>query len=719
MIERGPGGRCATALVTTFALLSQALVAPPLFAQDEDAPASLEDLIPDAALDDPEAWAAGGADIDVPAPEETPFELDAASPMEDMPLVTIESPENLALEEVEPIDADEEIEFVTFDDVITPIPVGSEEVVSSELVLVFPSELTLFPQRDEFLDRFKMLSQIENLDSGDNNAQLNAQARADEELLQRMLRVYGYFDAQVIRSVGDIDPTVAADVGRPAVRFDILPGARYTVGAVDLGDLRQAGADYDLLRGAYEVFPGEDLSLDAIEQEQFDLDTLLGETGYPFAEIADPSLLVDHARQEGDVTLPVKPNGKYVFGQIVSSDPDFLSGKHLQDIARFDPGDIYQRSEQMDLRRAILATGLVGSITMTPVEVAAPTADAPGTVDMEVNMTQAPLRTLAGNIGFGTEEGIRIAGSWEHRNLFPPEGMLRVRGIIGTQEQLAGVTFRKNNFKGRDRILTIDAFASTLDYDLYDARTLSLIANYERVSNLLFQKPFSYGIGLELVATEQSEIKVKGEKSEFQRYLIAALPGFIQVDTSDDLLDPTEGFRVRTYLSPEISRLDATNSTYLKAQVDASTYRRVSERIVVAGRGRIGTIVGAETFEIAPSRRFYAGGGGSVRGYGYQTISPRNGVGEPNGGRSLLEVSAEARIQTKFFDGAISVVPFVDAGSVTRSSMPGLDDIRVGAGVGVRYATGFGPLRLDVAVPLNPGPNDSFVAVYVALGQAF
>ncbi|HWK42562.1 MAG TPA: BamA/TamA family outer membrane protein, partial [Croceibacterium sp.] len=113
------------------------------------------------------------------------------------------------------------------------------------------------------------------------------------------------------------------------------------------------------------------------------------------------------------------------------------------------------------------------------------------------------------------------------------------------------------------------------------------------------------------------------------------------------------------------------------------------------------------------------GGGGSVRGYAYRGIGPRNNSGDPTGGRSLTEFSLEARIRTGMFGGALGIVPFIDAGTVGDDATPGFDEIKFGAGVGVRYYTGFGPLRLDVAMPLNPGPGDPKVGVYVALGQSF
>src|SRR5690606_6120983 len=120
------------------------------------------------------------------------------------------------------------------------------------------------------------------------------------------------------------------------------------------------------------------------------------------------------------------------------------------------------------------------------------------------------LRTVIGQLGYGTGEGFKAEGSWEHRNLFPPEGALKVRGIAGTRQQLAGVTFRRNNFHGRDKVLTLDAFASTIDYDAYDARTVSLVGSLERLSTLLYQKKFSWSVGLEVTATGERQRRADG-----------------------------------------------------------------------------------------------------------------------------------------------------------------------------------------------------------------
>lgn len=696
-------------------------------AEAQEPPRSLDDLIPDSAVEDPESWASRGAED----PEEV-----VSEPADDPSVTADDALEDGASQgldqpflpgpfsEPEPLQPDPEVTALTAIDApdLVELPDLGEQTISDELVLAFPLDETLFPERGEFVARFTALSNIEALESDDDTLpQLAARARADEELLLETLRTYGYYEAEIVRQLsgGRRNGDAAAAATQPQVRYDIIPGQRYAFGAIDLGLLgTMPNPDGRALRDIFGIAEGDPLYADRIVDRRRALDRSLGETGYPFAKVSEPELLIDHARKQGDLTMSVDPGGKYVFADVVSNKPEFLSGKHLSRIARFEPGDTFKRSLEVDLRRAIQSTGLVSSVSIAPREVSPPTEDRPGEVVLDVALEEAPLRTIAGAIGYGTEEGARLEASWEHRNLFPPEGALRLRGVLGTREQLASVTFRRNNFLARDQVLTIDTYASDLETEAIEARTIALRGTFERVSNLLFQKPLSWALGAEALWSDERNATFVTSVAPRQEYLIGGLFARATIDGSDDLLDPTEGFRVTGTVAPDVSRSAGVTSFYLRTGVDARYYQSLGST-VIAGRANFMTITGADTFEIAPSRRLYAGGGASVRGYAFQAIGPRDANGEPIGGRSLVEFSLEARIETGLLDNAVEVVPFVDAGSVSTSSTPDFNVIRVGAGIGLRYKTSFGPIRVDVGVPLNPDEFDNPVAVYVSLGQAF
>ncbi len=557
---------------------------------------------------------------------------------------------------------------------------------------------TTFRQR---FDELSVLHQGE--DKAANLAQINRRIAEDRELLDRLLRAKGYYAARVRGNVAA--PALGSD--RLAVTFIITPGTRYLLSSVDVTGLAETGEREAKLRAAFPPKVGDPVDADAIIAGQGQLETALAENGFPFAKVDEPEVRIDHEERKGDLDLIVAPGGYRRFGAIRMNDERLFDAHHVQEIARFDPDDTYMASDVEDLRRAIVATGLVSSVSLTPRD-----AGDGDHVDLDVDVRPAPLRTIAGELGYGTGEGYRAEVSWQHRNLFPPEGAVTVRGVVGTQEQTASFTYRRNNFHRRDNVLTGLLSVSNIRRDAYDARTITLAGALERQTNILFQKNWVWRVGAELIASDEADAFSGGARRTF---LIGAVPLSLTYDGSDDLLNPTKGFRLGGRISPELSFQNKTFG-YTKVQLDGSAYQPVGERVVVAARARFGTILGSTVDQIAPSRRFYAGGGASVRGYGYQAIGPRYGEDDdPVGGKSLAEFSLEGRIRF----GNFGVVPFVDAGNISTSFLPRFRDLRVGAGMGVRYYSNFGPIRVDVGTPLNPQAGDPKIAVYVSLGQAF
>jgi translocation and assembly module TamA len=353
-------------------------------------------------------------------------------------------------------------------------------------------------------------------------------------------------------------------------------------------------------------------------------------------------------------------------------------------------------------------------VSVEPVRTGQINPDGTEAVDLLVRQTKGPARTLAGNAGYSTGQGIRAEATWTHRNLFPPEGALIASVIAGTQEQGASATFRRANAGKRDRTFNVIASANHSNYDAYTAFTGTLGVRWSYDSTPIWQKTLTYYYGGELVGTNESVYDFARGQNVRRTYGIVALPTQVLFDRSDSLLNPAKGYRLRVNISPETS-VQGSVSPYVRAQIEGTVYYPVSTSLVIAGRAKAASIQGIARDDLAPSRRLYGGGGGSVRGYGYQRLGPFDPNGDPIGGRSLNEFALEARYRF----GDFGIVPFVDAGNSYSSTTPNLSSLKMGAGIGGRFYTNFGPLRFDVATPLNPRKGDGKVALYISIGQAF
>jgi translocation and assembly module TamA len=630
-----------------------------------------------------------------PAPAQIgPGELDPSAPLDPMPDLGVDWPDLNAQDQAtvpQPGQADAQ----------------SDQGAGERKYVMVIEGLGDVGGREDLLKAFRLQSALQ-ADRKDpaNAAQIDRRSRADADLLEELLRSQGYYDA-------DVEPRTepAGDVLR--VVLEASPGQQYRFASVELPGLDTAGPESAGLRTAFGINAGDPVIAQDVISGGLALKTALGEQGFAEAKIGEQQVEVDHQTHLATLVLPVDPGPIGRFGSIrVSGKPPF-SAHHIWTIARFKRGDRFERSKVDDLRRALIATGLISAVEVRPTPV-----DGGRTIDLVVRLEPAPSHTIAGELGYGTGEGARIEASWTARNFFNPEGALTVRGIAGTSEQLAAVQLRRSNFLQRDQVLNLQASASHQKFDAYEAKTIQLAGNIERQSNFIWQKKWTWTAGGEVLGTiERGVFDLSGLK-DTRKFLIAALPLSLGYDGSDSLLDPTRGFRLNGRISPEISARGGS-FTYARIQFDASAYRPLSDRIVAAGRIRVGSIVGSGAFEIAPSRRFYSGGGGSVRGYGYQQLGPKDIDGDPIGGRGLAEFALETRIRLKQFGGNFGIVPFFDGGSLTTEALPDFKDWRFAAGLGARYYSSFGPIRIDVGIPLNRQKGDGPFAVTVSLGQAF
>jgi translocation and assembly module TamA len=574
--------------------------------------------------------------------------------------------------------------------------------------------------------RFRDLSALEDADNeATNGAQISARAKEDELLAVRLLRSEGYYDATALSSIEQLPD----QPGQMRVVVSVVPGPRYLFGNITITGPRTEPPD--LARDALKLKTQDPIVAANVEAAEANVRLKLPQQGYPFAEVGLRDILLDPETRHGDYTLPVEPGHRSRFAGFTTEGDLAFGAKHVGVLSRFKRGDLYDSRKVDDLREAMIATNLFTTVSAEPVATGEKAEDGTEYVNILVRQDAGPSRSLAGTAGFSTGEGFRAEATWEHRNIFPPEGSLRLNAVLGTLEQAVRVGLRRNNWKKRDRSIFLQAEAGRRDLPAFKGYTARLQLQAARESTPIWQKVWTYAVGAELIATNEAQTGFP-RLSIKDAFFLAGISGQVGYDRSNSLLDPTKGFRLKAFVNPETSLRDPAQP-YIRNILEGSVYYPAGESLVIAGRARVGSIYGAELGELAPSRRLYAGGGGSVRGFGFQELGPHVDVPNPKfdptdpkekdpptisvptGGRSLVEFALEGRYRF----GNYGVVGFVDAGQVYESQTPRLNDMRFGVGVGGRLYTNFGPMRADIAMPIGRRKGESRFAVYVSIGQAF
>ncbi len=566
--------------------------------------------------------------------------------------------------------------------------------------------LTEVPLRDQF-DALSALREGDG--TAANEAMLSARLTEDSKLLERLLHSEGWYDAQIQTR---IDRSPAADGQPVSAVLSVAPGERYTIGTIAV--TADATVPSGMIEKNLALEVGEPIVAQRIQGAEANVAIVLPQEGYPFAEVGQRDVLLDPDTHRGDYTLPVTLGPRARFGGFRTAGDLAFDVEHVAVLARFERGELYDSRDVDDLRQALVATGLFSTVAVEPQRTGQPAPEGTEYVTMLVTQDAGPPRTLAASAGFGTGQGFRIEGSWTHRNLFPPEGALDASAVLGTKEQGATVAFRRANAGKRDRTFQVGLQALRSRYDAFDALTGRLYTRLSYDSTPIWRKTLTWAIGAEILGTVEEDYDFALGARGKRKFLIGGVSGQVGFDRTDSLLDPTRGFRASILAQPEGALSDGFRP-YFRSQLDASGYYPFGDSLVVAGRARIGSTLGIDRFELAPSRRFYAGGGGSVRGYGYQQLGPRDPDNAPLGGLSLTEAAAEVRYRF----GDYGVVGFVDVGQVYEERLPDFKGLRAGVGIGARYYTNFGPLRVDIATPVGRREGESRINIYVSVGQAF
>jgi translocation and assembly module TamA len=435
--------------------------------------------------------------------------------------------------------------------------------------------------------------------------------------------------------------------------------------------------------------------------------------GHAKARIADRSVTAVHTNNTVDAVIKVDPDRKAYYGDVSVQgtqrmDPAFVAWMTgLKPGQEYDPDDLERanrRLSRLDVFRALRIQ-----------EADAIRKD--GRLPLTVAVQERPPHRFGVGGSYSTLDGLGVEAYWLHRNLFGKGEKLRFDARIASNansfapDKLTyrlGATFIKPGVYTPDTDFVASLFGGR---DVLDPYTRTGITG-----QVGFNRTFTDELS--------GRLFLNGEYAQFEddtfgtRYFTTVSTlGAITLDTRDNKTDATEGYFVEGVAEPFYEFNYGNAAARLTAEGRAYHGFGENNRVVLAGRVKLGSLFGSTIPETAPDKLFFAGGGGSVRGYAYQSIGILQSTDQVIGGRSLLEGSAEirARVTTN-----IGVVAFADAGYVGTESFPEFKgDVRVGVGGGLRYYTGLGPIRLDVATPLEPLPGDPSVAFYVGIGQAF
>ena len=521
----------------------------------------------------------------------------------------------------------------------------------------------------------------------------------DAEQLRQVLRAEGYYAAT-------LDARLDLERQPAEVTIEVDPGPRYQLDQVSL--IGPDGRTLDSLKIGLDKIRLElgqpARSADVLQAEQ-EITLLLAERGYPLASVPDRKAIVDHEKRSMSVTYVVDPGPHADFGEVRITGTDELDDDFVKNRLSWKPGDRYDRRELEETRKRLIRSELFTSVKIAP----APEVEPDGTVPILIEVSERKPRSVGAAIDWSSSEGFGAEASWEHRNLAGHAERLETTLRLSQLLIGANATLRLPDAVRPDLDVVAAAGIEREETEAFTARRITGSAGLEQ----RFSSRLSAGLGLS-VSLEQEDDD-EGENA----FTLIGAPAFLRYDGTDDPLDPASGVRASAAVTPYYA-LFAETDTFLRSEAIASAYYALDERerYVLAALGRVGSIWGAGRQELPASVRFYAGGGGSVRGYGFQELGPLDEDIDPLGGRSVIEFGGEMRIR---ITETIGVVPFVEGGNVYVDTLPEVYqfDFRYAAGLGLRYYTAIGPLRLDVAVPLDRRETDDPFQFYISLGQAF
>lgn len=539
-----------------------------------------------------------------------------------------------------------------------------------------------------------------------------AAARSDYRRLLSALYDEAYYGAAISIRIDGREASgisllgVSENVGR--VEISVTPGKRFTFSQAEIAPLASGTMPAEEFEPSQIAYAGiiREAAQGAIRDWR--------DVGHAKAEIAAQSVTANHRNAQLRVDIAVDPGPQLRFGALQVPQDDVVRPNRIMDIAGLPTGEVFSPQELDTAGQRLRQTGVFRSVVLSEAENANPDQ----TLDINADLVAAKPRRIGFGGEIGTVEGLSLSGFWLHRNLLGGAERLRFdaeiagineAGISGGGEgidySLSGRFDRPATFTP-DTAFFVEAELARVDEPDYTENSARIESGLTHV----FSEHLSGELGFAVQYSDVSDDLGDRELAYLQ------LPVGLTFDTRDDGLNPTSGLYADIDLMPFFETNNST--TGLRFFSDLRTYLTPGSgnRLTAALRLQIGSVAGGELADIAPDMLFFSGGAGTVRGQGYQSLAVDLGGGLTAGGRSFIGASAELRAKVT---DVWSVVAFYDAGFIGEESFADANgDWHFGAGLGVRYNTGIGPIRLDLATPVGAGSGNN-IEFYIGIGQAF
>ncbi|MDQ2095725.1 autotransporter assembly complex protein TamA [Rhodalgimonas zhirmunskyi] len=548
------------------------------------------------------------------------------------------------------------------------------------------------------------------ISDGDETSQsLIAAAQADYARIVAVLYDAGYFGPSVSIKLDGVEAAqispFASDGSVGKVEVTVTPGKQFRFGRATIAPLAQGTT----LPEGYRA--GATAGTAVIREAATSAVSGWRDVGHAKAAVSGQKITANHPAAEVNSDIQLAPGPRLRFGQLIVSGEERMRADRIRAIAGLPTGKVFDPDDLDDATRRLQTARVFQVVSLS--EADQPNPD--GTLDITAAVVERKLRRFGFGAEYGTLDGGTLSAFWLHRNLFGGAERLRIEGEVSNIAQNGGgidyelsARFDRPASWGADTDFYLTATLEHVDDPLYLTDQAEVEAGFKRIVS--DQLTLQAGVGL----TYSDTTDAYGSRT----FLVATLPLEATYDKRDNKLNPTKGYYLNAELTPFFG-ISGGDGSGARLYTDARAYRALgkAERMVIAARLQLGSIMGSSPGETLPDMLFYSGGGGTVRGHAYQSLGVTLPSGLEVGGENFIGLSLELR--GKITDKA-QLVGFTDYGFVGAGAMPGQDgEWQSGAGLGLRYDTGIGPLRLDVATPTS-GPNAGERAeVYIGIGQAF